>query len=361
MAARLLAMSLAFAAALSTALVGASDRSSRESILRRAQVWIPSEPSQADIFKGPDDDRGFAFGQTVPCQFVDKRLSGNTPKFECRIGDHDVKVKGDDDVKVKYGGDNGEVFAEVAATRLLWALGFGADRFYATRVVCHSCPDWLPGITRANGDIIVNPASIERRFPARRPKGVDDEWSWRELDRISEADGGAPRAQRDALKLLAVFLQHTDSKPDQQRIVCLDEPKKGSCDHPLLYIHDVGTTFGTASWSNSGDRSSANLRAWSGTPVWKHGPGCTGNLPRSSTGTLENPSISEEGRQFLASLLNQLSDDQLRDLFRVARFDIRPRDPEQPGSGPATIDEWVGAFKAKRAQIDERRCSGAHS
>ena len=33
--------------------------------------------------------------------------------------------------------------------------------------------------------------------------------------------GGAPRAHRDAMKLLAVFLQHTDTKPEQQRIVCL--------------------------------------------------------------------------------------------------------------------------------------------
>ena len=36
---------------------------------------------------------------------------------------------------------------------------------------------------------------------------------------------GAPRAQRDALKLLAVFLQHTDRKPEQQRIVCLGAKK----------------------------------------------------------------------------------------------------------------------------------------
>jgi hypothetical protein len=47
---------------------------------------------------------------------------------------------------------------------------------------------------------------------------------------------------------------------------------------------------------------------------------------------------------------------QLRDLFRAARFDIRPRDPSRPGSGPASIDEWVAAFKARRAQIDNRRC-----
>ena len=40
-----------------------------------------------------------------------------TPKFECEVTPGDV-------VKVKYGENNGEVFAEVAASRLFWALGF---------------------------------------------------------------------------------------------------------------------------------------------------------------------------------------------------------------------------------------------
>ena len=37
---------------------------------------------------------------------------------------------------------NGEVYAEVAATRLLWALGFGADRVYPVTVVCKGCPEF---------------------------------------------------------------------------------------------------------------------------------------------------------------------------------------------------------------------------
>ena len=90
--------------------------------------------------------------------------------------------------------------------------------------------------------------------------------------------------------------------------------------------------------------------------MWKDGPGCVGNIPKSLTGTLDNPSISEEGRRFLAGLLARLSDAQLHDLFKVARFDIRPRDPAKAGSSPPTIDEWVSAFKVKRAQIDQRHC-----
>jgi hypothetical protein len=31
--------------------------------------------------------------------------------------------------------------------------------------------------------------------------------------------------------------------------------------------------------------------------------------------------------------------------------------PDDAASGAATVDEWVSAFKDKRAQIVERRCS----
>ena len=68
-------------------------------------------------------------------------------------------------------------------------------------------------------------AAIERKL-----KGKDiavnkqEGWKWAELDLVDPAAGGAPRAQRDALKLMAVFLQHTDNKTEQQRLVCLPVP-----------------------------------------------------------------------------------------------------------------------------------------
>ena len=52
---------------------------------------------------------------------------------------------------------------------------------------------------------------------------------------------------------------------------------------------------------------------------------CIGNLPKSASGTLEFPVVSEEGRKFLAGLLLQLSDAQLHDLFEVARFSLRSK------------------------------------
>jgi len=47
-------------------------------------------------------------------------------------------------VRVKYGKDTHEVYSEVAATRLLWALGFYADEMYPVRLKCLQCPEKDP-------------------------------------------------------------------------------------------------------------------------------------------------------------------------------------------------------------------------
>jgi hypothetical protein len=82
-----------------------------------------------------------------------------------------------------------------------------------------------------------------------------------------------------------------------------------------------------------------------------------GNLPKSLTGTLEYPVISEAGRTFVAGLLTQLSDRQLHDLFESALITQRLREPGRARSGFSTVAEWVDAFKDKRRQIVERRCA----
>jgi hypothetical protein len=100
-----------------------------------------------------------------------------------------------------------------------------------------------------------------------------------------------------------------------------------------------------------------NLAGWSSMPIWKTPTGpCTGNLPKSFTGTLGDPLISEGGRAFLADLLQQLTDAQIRDMFEVARVTLRVRDPGHAKSGFPTVDEWASAFKQKRAEIVNRRC-----
>jgi hypothetical protein len=259
-------------------------------------------------------------------------------------------------VKVRFGRHNGEVEGSVLATRLLWALGFGADRVYPVRVHCRGCPaDPWKNHGRVNEAHDFDPAVIERPPQGHEMREGDKKagWSWPELDLVDDAYGGAPLEQRDALKLLAVFMQHTDSKSQQQRLLCLPGglAAGGECSKPFLFVHDVGLTFGHANEFNSNTSGSVNFAAWANTPVWKDAARCIGHLSKSHTGTLDNPRISEAGRRFLSALLLQLRDAQLRDLFEVARVNQRDERTGEP------VDAWVQAFKAKRTEISTNRCA----
>jgi hypothetical protein len=359
----------------------------RLAIVRRAQVWEATDIRSVNLRTGPQGPGAFAPGETIRCDYADKKTSGATPKFYCLIAPHD-------EIKIKFGKDNGEVYGEVAATRLLWALGFGADRMYPVRVICRGCPASLSGTPGTEpGETIFDPAAAERKAPGKTIETRKDEgWTWNELDLVDEAAGGAPRAQRDALKLLAVLIQHADNKGEQQRLSCLDkenatdkdkgqhkgkDKSKGkgrdkskdngnddtegnsdlACRHPFMLINDLGSTFGRSDVLNRNALESVNLKRWAETPIWKGSEGCVGNLPKSLTGSLYDPPISEEGRQFLAGLLAQLSDEQLADLFDVARFTLRAPQTSSDGQARPTVADWVNAFKAKRTEIETRRCA----
>jgi hypothetical protein len=324
----------------------------RAALIKRAQVWKATDIAKMNIKAGPQMKGAFAPGETVTCGYVKERLGGRTPKFSCAIAP-------EDNVKVRYARWNGEIYAGVAATRLLWALGFGADGLYPVHVLCRGCPAELAAEGRTEpGAILFDAAAIERKMPGHElvAPGVGEGWSWPELDLVDERAGGAPLAHRDALKLLAVFLQHTDSKREQQRIMCLDAKLDGSgadCREPFMMVHDVGLTFGRANPLNRNQLGSVNLERWANTAVWRDGAHCIANLSPSQTGTLTHPLISEAGRKFLASLLTQLSDDQLRDLFDVARFGDRFLPGDTSGS---PVSAWVDAFKHKRDQVTGATC-----
>jgi len=102
----------------------------RRDLMDRAQVWHSIETAQLDLLAGPDGKGSFPFDSNVTCAFdyPKKPLNGETPKFDCTLPEGDS-------VKVKYGQDNGEVFSEVAATRLFWVRGSSES---ASRCTCRS-------------------------------------------------------------------------------------------------------------------------------------------------------------------------------------------------------------------------------
>ena len=309
-----------------------------------------------DLRAGPAGHGAFAPEQPVACDYVERKLEGTSPKFDCALTKDDV-------VKVKYGADNGEVYGSVVASRLFWALGFGVDAYYPVRVTCRGCPpDPWKSPAGVEGAVVFEPSVMERKLPGKTLESkLDEGWKWSELELVDESAGGAPRAQRDALKLLASLVGHIDSKAVQQRLICLpggkDKEDPGRCEHPFLMVHDLGLTFGGGGFfSRHLNRVRAvNFKNWASRSVWTDSTGCVGNVARTIEGTLHHPHIGEAGRRFLADLLGQLSDQQLHDMFAVARVDRRSRNPGT-SEPPASVDEWVQAFEHKREEITSRHC-----
>jgi hypothetical protein len=293
----------------------------------------------------------------LSCTFEIAQLNGTAPKFDCRS-------ESGDKIRVKYG-RTPEVPGEVASTRLLHALGFGADDMTLYEVVrCFGCPV-EPFVTmKTLGFVdaqnlygkVMNPksykdfewAAVEHKHPGRPIETQEVEgWAFFELDLIDPNKGGAPRAHVDALRLLAVMLAHWDNKSENQRLVCNSEkdwPEGGKCSRPFALMQDVGSTWGPRK---------VDLAEWKKAPMWSDRKTCTtsmDHLPYHGA-TFQPVKISEAGRKHLGNLLSQLTDDQLRDLFTSARFDQVSGLFGNRTAAP--IAEWVTAFHEKVAQITD--------
>ena len=330
----------------------------REEALRAAKVWQqPSIPVRnVDLAANPPDAGTLQTNADISCRFRMEKVGGTTSKFNCELAGGEV-------VKVKYGWANPEIHAEVAATRLLAALGFGADRMYLVRkVTCQGCPAFpfqalkcleqtglekacFPtGINYAHANTFA-PAVIERRMPGRTIEAVDDQgWAWFELGRIDAVHGGSPRHEVDALRLIAMVLAHWDNKSENQRLICLPDGDRAGqpCPKPFALIQDAGGTFGPVK---------LDLGNWRATPVWVDPRACRVSmkaLPFNGA-TFPDAQISDEGRMLLLGLLEQLSSEQLKQLFTgsgITSFDALSAEARSP-------DAWAKVLQDKIRQIKD--------
>ena len=323
----------------------------RVDALSRASVWREPAPIASARLAG--DPRQ---PQSIECTFEITQLGGTAPKFDCRTATGDR-------IRVKYG-RSPEVPSEVAAARLLHALGFGADNvMLVEKLRCHGCPAepfvtmktlGLAGAEKLYGKVMDTSAhkdfewvAVERKHPGRAIETEELEgWAFFELDLIDPRKGGAPRAHVDALRLLAVMLAHWDNKSENQRLVCLSEkdwPEGGRCSKPFALLQDVGSAFGPRK---------VDLKEWEKAPIWLDRATCRitmDHLPYHGA-TFKPVAISEAGRQHLAKLLRQLGDQQVDDLFRGARFD---QSTGLIGFTTTPIPEWSRVFQAKVRQISD--------
>lgn len=325
--------------------------------LARAQIWRrPSPPVNRAYLGSPADAP-----KELSCRFVVSAPGGTTPKFDCELASGET-------VRIKYG-TGAEIPSEVATTRLLRALGFGADEVtLIERLRCYGCP-LEPFMTLHAVNLTLSKplyervidydksrdfawVALERKHPARAIKTASVEgWAFFELDKVDSARGGAPRAHVDSLRLLVALLAHWDNKPENQRLVCLSRewPEGAPCPRPFLMVQDTGAMFGPRK---------VDLDAWENAPIWKDRTSCTvtlDHLPYDGA-TFGKALVGERGRQHIGRLLAQLTDAQLTQLFSSARFDQR----SGLFTGGRSVADWVKTFRAKVHEItDGPRCPTA--
>jgi hypothetical protein len=345
----------------------------RKDALARARVWLPPERPLARADLGTTQ----AGRDRLVCKFLPQKTSGRTPKFDCVFQDGSV-------LKVKY--DSPEVHSEVAASRLLAALGFGADRMhFVERLRCFGCPkrphvmlqclsspfdavrrdcEAIYGRKTPEGGVALEVdyakytdfenVSVEERKDGKAIRTEQREgWGFDELEAAQAKGGGDSRAHRDALRLLAAFLNHWDNRSDNQRLLCLpgaEGPGEGECRRPFAYLNDIGGTFGHVAGPKR-ERKLA-LDGWKSVPVFKDPRRCVVAIqsPPLHGATFQEAVISEAGRRFVAQRLGRLTPAQIHDLFEGAGF-------RRYASGDAAerdLANWVAAFQQKVRQITKR-------
>ena len=154
---------------------------------------------------------------------------------------------------------------------------------------------------------------------------------------------------REALKLLAVFINHLDNRKANQRLVCLDGSSPQGCTgQTVMMIHDVGSTFGGGYKKEINDLSKVNFEDWSAKTIWDDPSTCTASVSAWGSQNMKTTRVSEEGRQFLLNLLKGFSYGtmgrmRVENLFSAV--DIKDR-------GGHTAAEWTDVFLRKVKEIE---------
>jgi hypothetical protein len=290
---------------------------------------------------------------------------------------HEIKA---DRVKVKYllpPGPNhnprfNEVFTEIAATNIMWLLGFPSDHVYpAASASCIGCSDdpfrnnlETNKASLKDAPVVFKLVSAERDAPwdLIDPAG-DETWSWRDTNRFY-ADGEWTRQQRteyDAYRLALGLFHYFNGLDQQNRLACAEwQPESPGhpklCGQPIIFVHDLGSTFGKARGALNlfGTNPRGSFSAWQAQTVFSNPQACE---LRATLGG--DKRVLKEAQDLMIQRLAVLDAETVKSIFKLARF--QDMDQEQlrrlhdSGSQDvenAALDEWTGTFLKR---IDEIR------
>jgi hypothetical protein len=220
--------------------------------------------------------------------FIKEEKGGYSKKYEVRDGSGREWV-------VKIGK---EAQSETSAIRLLWGLGYVTEVNYLA-----------PQVTIPGKGTFTN-----ARFEARPDKWKrTGEWKWK-----SNPFVGTPEFQ--GLKIMMALINNWDLKDSNNEMLQL---RNGNGDELWYIISDLGATFGHASttpllWRFTRSRNNPKNYAKSKFLEKVKGDRVVLHFGGKNRGIMNDIRVNDA--QWVASLLSQLSDDQIRDAFRAANY-----------------------------------------
>ena len=343
-------------------------REARAAAEQRAKVWQEPDPEYDPVLgynpnagprRGapPVDADGFAKPIRCVANKENNKGAGTTPKFHCSVpgvvaedGDL-IRYK----VKPHFKGQekekrNGEIYGEFLSSRFSKALGFFADDEWVTDV---TCPDCQKSLTREFQGAVFSPFQPAAGVELPLGIGMDADCDGNDSGALAGSlesllRGGVPRAEIDAFKLWLAFIDHGDTKTDNQKFACLkwasSDGRTLTCEQAVYYISDMGSTWGYSSASEK----KAKLATWKGKDPIRVSSGRCSAIAKS----IGDSAINDAGRQLLASGLQRLLDAEktnglITRIFRASRNQERDQSPQ----------EWTAEFERKANTIINARCS----
>ncbi len=397
------------------------------SILLDQPTLTPEQLANGPDFDAADPDKSrwayFTEGDNIMCYFrphyAFKSVPGDSMKFQCwhmtadgafysrkgepiRIDDVKVVIETDkhgeksaslfaktdtnneheikaDHFKVKYlkpafpnhNPRFNEVFTEVAASRIMWVLGFLADHAYpAGSATCIGCGDDPFGNKLQNNTASLKGVpttftvvSAERDQPWDAIAPEDDEtWSWDDTKKFY-ADGEWTHQQKveyDAYRLALGLIHYHNALPQQNRLVCAEwaqsaADKSKVCARPLIYVHDMGSTFGKkrSGLDMLGTNPRGDFGAWQPQTVFTNATNC-----ELRANLLGDKQVLKDAQDLMVQRVARLDRTTVRAIFKTARFQMmdqkqikRLRQSGARNAEDAALDEWTDTFMKRIEEI----------
>jgi hypothetical protein len=272
----------------------------------------PENISQLDLLHGQGGEK---HQPKAPFTFIEEDSHGSNPKFDAR--DADGKKW-----RVKLGE---EARPEVAASRLLWAVGYFVEDDYVR-------PDaQISGLKLKRGGQLVHDEHVTDARFARKPGGEKKAATWKWKDNPFTGT-----REFNGLRVMMAVLNDWDLK-DENNSVYTDEKN----DRQIFLVSDIGATFATNAITNSRAKDKGNVNEYAKSKFITHvtekdvsfgTPAPPTGLFLQSGGFIAADYMKRRGFdwigdhipiadvRWIASLLKQLSHQQIADAFRAAHF-----------------------------------------